>query len=398
MNEEDIKKKLALVPGARRAADGVIVGDERGAFHITGMHERDEDLTPEESLFSPFCAKKEIIRLREIKSPHDYLLRFRAIAVVDSPRVSRVMSARRKKFERAGRIWSLSGYYDTLNDVGKRYVSRLPRRERKIARSVPSGFAPLAEANAICLKSFVGEVIIVSEALRYFYYFMTICLHGARYGINLTDRADAGLIGLRVMIGSEAQDFDIDPRGTLPARTEAAIRKHVNAMIEFTFGHEFAHLLLHHLPAPGSTVASVLNAEHKTYSHAQEYAADLHAVTGISADLAARVALSQAAYDVLLYLHLIELMGADHPDVPSFSVSATHPAPLDRLRTLRQSLGDRGQPAQHKLALAINEVRETKDILLERVRNAGRDGILTFYGSIYLHGLGGREREDRIEY
>ena len=239
MNEEDIKKILALVPGARRAADGVIVGDDRGRFHITGMHERDDDLTPEESLFSPFCAKKEIIRLREIKSPHDYLLRFRAIAVVDSPRVSRVMSARRKKFERAGRIWSLSSYYDTLNDVGKRYVSRLSRRERKIARSVPSGFAPLAEANAVCLKSFVGEVIIVSEALRYFYYFMTICLHGARYGIDLTDRADAGLIGLRVMIGSEAQDFDIDPRGTLPPRTEAAIRKHVNAMIEFTFGHEY---------------------------------------------------------------------------------------------------------------------------------------------------------------
>jgi hypothetical protein len=101
---------------------------------------------------------------------------------------------------------------------------------------------------------------------------------------------------------------------------------------------------------------------------------------------------------VLLYLHLIELMGADHPDVPSFSVSEIHPAPLDRLRALRQLLGDRGQPAQHKLALAIHEVRETKDILLERVRNAGRDGILTFYGSIYLHGLGGREREDRIEY
>jgi hypothetical protein len=72
MNEKDIKKILALVPGARRAADGVIVGGERGRFHITGMHEQDEDLTPEENLFSPFCAKKEIIRLREIKSPQNY--------------------------------------------------------------------------------------------------------------------------------------------------------------------------------------------------------------------------------------------------------------------------------------------------------------------------------------
>lgn len=67
------------------------------------------------------------------------------------------------------------------------------------------------------------------------------------------DRIDAALIALRTMIGSEAQDFDIDPRAKLPASVDAAIKRDVDDMLEFTFGHEFSHLLLGHMEEASST-------------------------------------------------------------------------------------------------------------------------------------------------
>jgi len=398
MNEEEIQKLLKAYPGSRRTASGVCIGDETASFYITGFGQRDDDLTDGEQFFAAFCSKKEIIRLRELKSAHDYLLRFRANAIVDSPRLVRVMSARREKFESGKRSWTLSDYYSTLNSVPKKYIQRLNRKERKIVKSVPYGFAPLAEANALCLKSLVGEVIIVSEALRHFYYFMTICLHGERYGIELADRADAGLIGLRIMVGSEAQDFDIDPRGVLPPRTEAAIRQHVDSMIEFTFGHEYGHLLCNHLPSDEQTAVSLHNAELRTYQHNQEYEADLHPLRMVSGDRSAQGIMARAAYNVFLYLHLIELLTCECSDIPSLSVSETHPAPLDRLRKLREMLGDRDQPTRHRIGFAIRAVRQMRDILLDRMRVSHRDDVLTFYGSIYMHGLGGKERRDRIDY
>jgi hypothetical protein len=156
MNEDKIRQALSMFPGSRRAAEGVIVEIDNGSLYITDFGERDEDLTLEEELFTQFCAKNEIIRIREIKSAHDYLLRFRANAIADSARIKRVMLSRRKRFECGGHVWSLSAYYDRQNSMLKQYISRLPRREQKIIRSVPAGFAPLAEANAVCLRSVVG--------------------------------------------------------------------------------------------------------------------------------------------------------------------------------------------------------------------------------------------------
>jgi hypothetical protein len=397
VNEEQIKHLLTLLPGARRAANGVIVGDERGSFYITDIRERDDDLLPAENMFSAFCTKKEIVRLREIKNSRDYLLRFRATAVADSPRLSRVMLVRRERFERAGRIWSLSGYYDTLNGPARQYLARLPRVAQKAARLVPFGFAPLAEANAVCLKSLVGEIVIVSETLRYFYYFMTICLSGADYGVESDDRVAAGLIALRIMIGSEAQDFEIDPRGILPPRAEGAIRQIVDSMIEFTFGHEYAHLLLNHLPSVETTAKQVGSQDHKSYSHAQEYAADLHAIK-IIRDRVARADLAQAAYRVFLYLNLIELMSIDNSDVPRFSVSTTHPTPVDRLRALKHALSGQNDPARDELEVVITSMHAIKNSLIEEINNSSRNDLLTFYGSIYMRGLGGKQRKDRIDY
>ncbi|NOJ40899.1 hypothetical protein [Bradyrhizobium australiense] len=392
MDEQKIRQALAMFPGARRAADGVILDGEDGSFYITDFGPKDEDLSFEEGLFVPFCSKTEILRLRALKSANDCLLRVRANAIADSARMTRVMSARRKLFEAGGREWTLTSYYHRFNAPAKRYIRLLPRRDRHIAMSVPFGFAPVDEANAICVRTLLGDVIILSEALREFYYFMTICIHGEKHGIELSDQILAGCIAVRIMNGSEALDFDIDPRGFLPPRTEARIRQFVDAMIEFTFGHELAHLLLGHL-ASNSPSASVQDAEFRTYAHEEEYAADLHAIKNVTSKKQ-REALAVAAFNVFAYLHFFELVGAARSEVKMFSVSSTHPSPIKRLENLKSQMPTRlDTPDQ-----VTDVLTQYRDVLLQFLSRSGRQDLLTFYGSLYLPGLRGEVRQDRIDF
>lgn len=398
MNEDELKQAMAMIPGSRRAANGIIVQIDSTALYITSIRSRDMDLAPEEEIFLTFCSKHEILRLRQIKSPHDYLLRLRAIAIADSPRMVRVMAVRRAKFEKNSRTWSLTGYYHSLNLVPRRYIDSLNRHHRKLCRTVPFGFVPIKEANAICIKSITGDLVVASESLRYFYYFMTIYLHGESYDVEINDRLLAGIIGLRIMIGSEALDFDIDPRGFLSKRTEAALNQHVDAMIEFTFGHEYAHMLLNHIPSSENLDSSNQDADIKIYTDKIEPEADFHAIKFAGNDPNKTALLIHAACDVLLYLHAVELISIEQSCVPRFSVSKTHPAPLSRLRTLCESLGSRRQPEPQKLERSINSIHEMSDILLQCIASSDEEGLLTRYGSIYLTGLGGYARRDRIDY
>src|SRR5450432_4174489 len=101
MDESQIKELLATIPGSKRAANGVIIPGEDGAFfHAVNIMKKGETdgLTSEECFFVGFCAKSEIIRLRSLKTPHDYLLRVRAYAIVDEMRAYRVMLSRKQKY------------------------------------------------------------------------------------------------------------------------------------------------------------------------------------------------------------------------------------------------------------------------------------------------------------
>src|SRR5262245_14093797 len=108
-NAELFESLLATFPGARKAAHGVILPGPKGSgFHVFGFRDEKEGggLTENEKFFLDFCSKQEVIRLRELHNAHDYLLRLRAMAIVDAPRAIRVFIARRQKTNN----WSLTGY------------------------------------------------------------------------------------------------------------------------------------------------------------------------------------------------------------------------------------------------------------------------------------------------
>jgi hypothetical protein len=387
-----IEHLLRSVPGSRRAASGVLIPvDEERSFHLTRiLPVVRPGMTPEDFLYYPICTPNEVARLREIKSAHDYLLLLRAKCIADDPRFLRVMESRREAWEGKGRFWSLSDYYASLNQAPKRYIGRLSRANKKLVRTIPFGYSAVREVNAICMRSLVGDVVTVSEMLREFYYFFVICVTGENHGIAAEDYMTSGLIAIRIMTGGESQDFDLDPRCEPPSKLEAELRGQVDAMLEFTYGHEFSHQLLGHLDSAES-VDDIIQ-----YSCDREFAADRTAVLNVL-DRKARKRIAKGAYMVLFALHFIDEIAAARAEVPRFSGSSTHPAPIDRIWALHRALGASDALREGAILRDLATITAVTSAIIERLKEL-RPDMLTFYGSLYLGGLGGKFRQDRIDF
>lgn len=392
MDEEFVEEILSKVRGAKRAARGVLIplGDQ-GYFHITNVTKKEETegLTNDETFYSSFCSRNEILRLRELKSVHDYLLRIRAEAIVDSPRAVRVFLERKERYEKTGRKWSLTHYYHSKDVYHKQYIKNLPKPLAKQLRGIPSGMAFLTEANALCMRTILGDIVFVSEGLEYFFYFMNIGVYGEKYGISVDDRFHALLIAIRIMLGTESLDFDIDSRGDMPAIINRKIKNDVNNQMQFTYGHEFAHKLNEHLSLPESNNQLV-------YSHNLEFEADIAAIAVINKkDDAAYENIRDGAITALVFLsfleHSLQLMTNT-----KLSFSSTHPSSRERLHNLCESLG-KDSP------LSFVEIDELDDGLSEQAEIMKRmlgdqlEYHLSRYGSVYLPSYKKRLLEDRVE-
>ncbi len=391
MTEAEVRLFLATVPGARRAATGVIVdlGDGRSQ-HIMGLITPDPDLTERENLDLAYASKHEVVRLRGLRTPHDYLLRVRLEAIAASPRAVRTFRRRRAKFEERGRRWTLTDYYNAQNADAKRYVSRLSRPDQRIIKAIPYGLAPINEANAVARKTVLGDVVTVAENLRSFFYFMNIAMYGRYHDVGQGDCIDAAVIALRIMRGSESFDFDLDPRAVLPLLLERKIQSLTAAQMEFTFGHEFAHLLAGHL------VAEYSGNDVRLYSHECEYAADRGAISAVCSD-DARKAIARGASDVLLYLHFLE-SSADAGLLRRFEGSDTHPRPLHRLSRLVEALDERHLRPPCEIDASRGAIESMVQWVKWRAETAQQPDLLCFYGSMYLHGFTDRMKTDRIEF
>lgn len=406
MDEAWIREVLSKVPGSKRAAHSVIIpGPDGESFHLQGVIPKDEmaGLTSDEAFFCAFCSKTEILRIRQLRSAHDYLLHLRAKAIVDSARAVRVMRARKRMFEQKGRPWSLSEYYHSMDRSRKAYVECLSRANAKKVRSIPAGLAYVFEANAVCINSLLGDVIVAAESLEQFYYFMTIAFLGENCGVEWADRASAVLIAMRIMNGAESLDFDLDSRGTLPREAEQRVESLVASLMQFTFGHEYAHILCGHLTVSERSFTAMPEsagraevASYRTYSHDTEYQADVHAVKNVRHDAKAYSRLAHGAFLALFYLHALQEL-KQRVGLKKLPDSGTHPAPLDRIRHLFPKLGIGALAEERMLARYIGVLNELQQAL-DDVMSHSRGDILTFYGSVYLPSYKGERQRDRYDY
>lgn len=399
MKKEEIDQLLQTIPGAQRAADGVILQNEDGSIiHFQGIisSTETEGLTPEETFFLAFCAKREILRMRSITSAHDYLLRTRAMAIVDSPRSVRVMRKRRDIYESPGRPWALTHYYHSLDFYHKSYIALLSRSHAKTLKSIPAGLVAIVEANAACIASFAGEIVVVSESLRHFYYFMTIAVFGENFGISIADRVSALCIAYRVMNQSEALDFDLDSRGELPRTAEKKVQALVADQMQFTFGHEYAHYLCGHFsstnaPLPGNRETA------RTYAHDLEFEADAQAVKLARQTPAAANRIAHGGMFVLIFLELLYRL-RDQYSLCKLPVSETHPMPIDRLYALQRSLGSSSPMSLGDINHSLDVCSQLSDAFSQFLKGSLRSDILTFYGSVYLPSYVSKPRQDRVDF
>jgi hypothetical protein len=400
MDKTQIDKLLRTFPGSKRAAEGVLIKAGPDAyFHAQSAIPADDmsGLSPDEAFYLAFLSKKEILRLREVRDSHDYLLRLRAEAIVDAPRLVRVMRARRKAHEATGRPWALTHYYHSLDFHHKALLSVLRRADARVLKAMPTGMVPIPDANAACIASLVGEIVVVSESLRHFFYFMTIALFGRDLKIQMADRINAVLIAFRIMRGSESSDFDLDPRGLLPRELERSIRRMVDDQMQFTYAHEYAHYLLGHMEVSSSVSMSGDREVARAYSHNCEYEADAHTLQLVRHSREATSRIASGGVAVLSFLSLLRRLQQSHGKI-SMPVSDTHPDPLDRLDNLKKAM--RG----HQLGVGVKPdglVAEC-EILMESfpilLSSAPRSDILDFYGSVYLPTYRGRDLRDRVDY
>jgi len=350
--------------------------------------------------YRSLCNQPE--RIERILNPitsEDHLLRIQADLLIDHTRLYRVARQRaisrgtedllEPAFER-----DFSAYLDDMTEIG-----------RMIAECVPHRYLLTNSREAMCLETEGGRAIVVSEALRYALYFMNLGF-GALYGlpdIPSDINVPALIIAARTMRMSEAMDFDLDPRGAIPSDIDGWLSHMTAWQMRFVIGHEFAHHRLDHRglglrivrPITTSNQANVDGREWHSHLRGwdEEYAADLGAISEVEEETA-RKHLAMAAALFFLYLEFFELV--DEGIDPSYAQLDTHPPTAERLRRIVDQFGGLIDIDQEWAASKLNYVRRCAANILEK--NKEQEGILTFYGSIYLASWRGKALVDRVDY
>lgn len=336
-----------------------------------------------------------IERLVHPTSARDYLLRIRAIPLLDHTRLYRVALRRAKNRN------SRDVLHDEYQEDFQEYLALLTEVRRMISEDVPAGYVLAPFYDAMCLQTEGGKVIVISEVLRYFLYFMTL---GNPDLVVIGDvpfdvQGSALVIATRIMGLNETLDFDLDPRGVVPKEIEEKIRELVTWQMRFVIGHEYAHHGLGHGSngttririVPGDARESELPSYRRSWD--EEFEADLHAIVDVE-DPRAQVKLVQGA--VLFFLHIYFHERVTAAFDPEFAAIDTHPPTVERLRKIVESFGTKIDIDGEWMKRALISQSARADDLIKHFRD--HPNLLDMYGSVYLGIWKGPTLLDRIDY
>ena len=192
--------------------------------------------------YRAICSDHEIDRILAVADGRDHLLKLRADALVDHVRLLRVYRARAR---RAGSDWSFEGSFDTRHF--ERFLESLPPDARNECNGVTYGNFFSNDPGGQIQPTEYGPIVTISESIQYFLKFMHLALMDYSTKVPMHVRWSALRIALRVMLQTEALDFDLDPRGIISEEIAEAISRPMAGQLQFIAGHEFAHHILGHL-------------------------------------------------------------------------------------------------------------------------------------------------------
>jgi hypothetical protein len=374
-------------------------------LHHVFSKEEIEGINSESVFYYPICTIDEIKRIENPRSGDDYLLMLRAEEIANNARIARIFFSRMSKFNGE---WSLSSYYDGYEF--SEYIEKLPDSSATICKNVAAGFVLSNQPNGACIKSKFGKVIVVSEALRYFLYYMNVFAHHRNFELDFDDGVAALFIAIRTMLKTEALDFDIDPRGELPGLMHNYCTTVTDEQLQFVIGHEYAHLLLGHLGedtllSPVGNVFGAFQAFENTVYYTprqqQEFDADYGSIMHADYSAKERARMLNGATLFFLYLDLFYSV-SDYIN-PSIRGVKTHPDPIERIWALRKSVLSNSN-------IETDDLYSDKDILdwieyFDVVKEKLRTNILPYhiddlesYSSIYFRSRGEVGKIDRLDF
>lgn len=402
----EYERNLAEHPDREQAAKRLYVCEEFVVYILAVFLKSEVEGLASDSLFYyPVCTYEEIKSIENVSSAEDYLLKLRADYVADNSRLARIFLKRR---EVNIEDWSLTSYYDSY-DFDK-YINRLPKDKSDICRQIAAGYVLSRDPHGVCINTNFGKVVVLSESLRYFLFYMNVHLMGAGNGLSDDDWSACLFIAIRIMLLTETPDFDIDPRGALPASIEQYCNRIVDDQIQFVIGHEYAHALLDHFgPLASFSAASevlyikpeALTEKYFTPRQQQEFEADAGSI--LHADYSDEECASVLNGAVLFFLSLDVFYSVSDYINPPFNPSKTHPDPIDRLWALRRTVLESRKIncddlySDEDVFDWIESVRSLKRHLVEEMLPFGIEHF-EMYGSNYLPSFRKEALFDRFDF
>lgn len=354
-----------------------------------------EGVSLDNSIYHPWCTLEEISRIANPLCASDILLKLRADAIADSPRLIRVYL---DKYHRAP---DKSGISNQFNDQPFRnYINKLSLANKALCQNIPAGFVFIKDPNGICEKTEFGNIIYISESLRFYLYFMNIFMSADDF--ELDDRFHAFIIAVRTMLMTESLDFEIDPRGILPANIDNKLTTLVNQQIDFVIGHEYAHHILGHLEKSRQvkdnwTIVGKKNHFYfYNYKQMQEFDADFYSIQHGNYNRREKSNVVNAAIIFFLSLDLFECVR--NYMYPPGSGIKKHPKPLDRMWRIHKKY------SYCKGVLSVKDLEDWIAYLLDFKTHLETEFLpfhveeLERYGSVYLPSFKDRIPVDRIDF
>jgi hypothetical protein len=390
-----------------QADNKLFIGDDIIVFlHNLIPSEIVECIPPDYLIYYPICTNEEIERIINVRTQEDFLLKLRADAIADHPRFMRVFNKRRQTKEN----WSLSNYFD--KKPFNAYLSYLSPSDSRLCKKVVAGFAFISEPNGICIKNELGDLIIISESLQYFLYYMNLFIFSQYINVGHYNDAVSNedifsyfLIAVRIMLCTETLDFDLDPRGSIPERLSEQVSAVVQDQVEFVIGHEYAHLLKGHLSNKIIRQCSLSHmamidrkspqVKYYNYLQKQEFEADWFAIKNARYEVNKKECIVNAAFTFFMCLDLFDVVRTYISPEPDWRSS--HPNPLDRLQKLRQKINRRFGYSSEELRCLVVQIDKFKNFLIKDFLPYNIDELETV-GSVYLPSTDRKPLIDRIDF
>lgn len=380
----------------------IIFSDDNRSFfqiHQVVSNEQIEGLPINEAVFYSACSREEIKKLLDVRNAEDYLLKLRADEIAENSRFHRVFLARKKTVK----DWSITDYFK--NSIFDDYVNLLPNSKYKKCKGVTSGFAFLKEPVGKCIKTKYENLILLSESLRYFLYYMNLFMLSPYFEVPPQDAMHSFMIAIRIMLENEALDFDIDQRGVLPDNIDYSLKRIIKYQLKFVVGHEYAHHILDHLnnaKVNECSISDVLPINRnpnriKVYNHSQknEFEADWYSIKNARFSPYEKAEVVNAAFLFFQALDLFHFVKEFfHPDSSGFK---SHPEPINRLWKLRKRISKRHGYNNKDIEKSITNIESFKSYILKEVLPFQSE-LFEFYGSMYLPSYKHRNLIDRIDF